>query len=168
MNIDEKFLKFKWISFHNFWKGKYNHDDSVGWTLGIIPHIPCRWLSSQPWVAYTHTQTHTSHEDLGCCPQISGVLCRSLLYIFRLLWWLLALSSSSALLGVQSWLHSLSRWSQSSAQLFCLSPASLSCAACRPVFGSHSFVYLSGFLAVLVGKVNPVPYSSILARSRSP
>ena len=66
MNIDEKFLKFKWISFHNFWKGKYNHDDSVGWALGIIPHIPCRWLSSQPWVAYTHTHTdtHTSHEDL--------------------------------------------------------------------------------------------------------
>ena len=118
---------------------------------------------------HTHTQTHTLHMKIwGCCPQISGVLCRSLFYIFRLLWWLLALSSSSALLGAQSWLHTLSRWSQSSAELFCLSPASVSCAACRPVFGSHRFVYLSGFLAVRVGKVNPVPYGSILARSRSP
>lgn len=91
MNIDEKFLKFKWISFHSLWKGKYNHDDSVGWASGITPHIPCRWLSSQSWIAYTHTQY--SHEDLTVLSaDVWSPFCRSLLYIFRLLRWLLALS----------------------------------------------------------------------------
>lgn len=153
MNIDEKFLKFKWISFHNLWKGKYNHDDSVGWASDIIPHIPCRWLSSQSWIAYTHTVftwrfDGAVHRFLEFSLQVSALHIQAAL---------VACSSQP------SWVPSRdcrlcpggNRQSQGSAQLFCLSPASLSCAACPPVFGSHSFMYLSGFLVVRVGKVNP-------------
>lgn len=119
-------------------------------------------LSSLPWVASSHTRSDQySHEGLGVLSaDFWSSLCKSLLCNFRLLRPPLAPNS----VPLPSWVPSPgcrlspggSGPSQGSSQLFSLSQASLSCAACHPMFENHRFMYLSGFLVVQVGKVNPV------------